>query len=127
MKERFNGTGGNMNRIEEYMKGLADVMGVKLEYECGVHSFGLQNDKFTPWGKVFDVGGATRRAIVRYANGTDPVKCGGKTRMDNGNGALMRILPVAMLAETDPHGLHRFPGKTGSRSYVINLKVNFQN
>lgn len=38
----------------------------------------LQNDKFTPWGKVFDVGGATRRAIVRYANGTDPVKCGGK-------------------------------------------------
>ena len=25
----------------------------------------LQNDKFTPWGKVFDVGGATRRAIVR--------------------------------------------------------------
>lgn len=63
----------------------------------------LQNDKFTPWGKVFDVGGATRRAIVRYANGTDPVKCGGKTRMDNGNGALMRILPVAMLAETDPH------------------------
>ena len=48
-------------------------------------------------------GGATRRAIVRYANGTDPVKCGGKTRMDNGNGALMRILPVAMLAETDPH------------------------
>ena len=63
----------------------------------------LQNDKFTPWGKVFDVGGATRRAIVRYSNGTDPVKCGGKTRMDNGNGALMRILPVAMLVETDPH------------------------
>ena len=23
--------------------------------------------------------------------------------------------------------LHRFPGKTGSRGYVINLKVNFQN
>ena len=23
----------------------------------------LQNDKFTPWGKVFDVGGATRRAL----------------------------------------------------------------
>ena len=58
----------------------------------------LQNEKFTPWGKVFDVGGATRRAIARYANGTDPVKCGGKTRMDNGNGALMRILPVAMLS-----------------------------
>lgn len=58
----------------------------------------LQNEQFTPWGKVFDVGGATRRAIARYANGTDPAKCGGKTRMDNGNGALMRILPIAMLA-----------------------------
>lgn len=58
----------------------------------------LQNEQFTPWGKVFDVGGATRRAITRYANGTDPAKCGGKTRMDNGNGALMRILPVAMLS-----------------------------
>lgn len=63
----------------------------------------LQNSKFTPWGKVFDVGGATRRAIVRYAHGIDPLKCGGKTRMDNGNGALMRILPVAMFAEDDPH------------------------
>ena len=58
----------------------------------------LQNEQFTPWDKVFDVGGATRRAIARYANGTDPAKCGGKTRMDNGNGALMRILPVAMLS-----------------------------
>lgn len=57
----------------------------------------LDDAKFTPYGKVFDVGGGTRRAIVRYANGTDPLKCGGKTRMDNGNGALMRILPVAML------------------------------
>lgn len=57
----------------------------------------LQNGEFTPYGKVFDVGGATRRAIVRYANGKAPLNCGGKTRMDNGNGALMRILPVAML------------------------------
>lgn len=57
----------------------------------------LNDGKFTPYGKVFDVGGTTRRAISRYVNGKDPVKCGGKTRMDNGNGALMRILPVAML------------------------------
>ena len=36
---------------------------------------------------------------MRFANGTDPLKCGGKTRMDNGNGALMRILPIAMLPD----------------------------
>lgn len=59
----------------------------------------LNDGMFTPYGKVFDVGGGTRRAIARYANGKDAAKCGGKTRMDNGNGALMRILPVAMLPE----------------------------
>lgn len=57
----------------------------------------LNDGMFTPYGKVFDVGGGTRRAIARFANGKDAAKCGGKTRMDNGNGALMRILPVAML------------------------------
>lgn len=59
----------------------------------------LDDGMFTPYGKAFDVGGGTQRAISRYANGKEPVKCGGKTRMDNGNGALMRILPVAMLPE----------------------------
>lgn len=51
---------------------------------------------YTPWGEVFDVGGATRRAIDRYIYGEAPQNCGGKTRMDNGNGALMRILPIAL-------------------------------
>ncbi len=59
----------------------------------------LNDGMFTPYGKVFDVGGGTKRAIARYANGKEAVKCGGKTRMDNGNGALMRILPVAMLSD----------------------------
>lgn len=70
---------------------LADIMNNFYEW--------LKNAEFTPWGKVFDVGGGTRRAISRYANGKEPAKCGGKTRMDNGNGALMRILPVAMLPD----------------------------
>lgn len=60
----------------------------------------LDDGMFTPYGKVFDVGGGTRRAITRFANGKDAEKCGGKTRMNNGNGALMRILPVAMLPDS---------------------------
>lgn len=59
----------------------------------------LEDGWFTPYGDVFDVGGATRRAITRFSKGTKPLDCGGKTRMDNGNGALMRILPVAMLPD----------------------------
>ena len=50
---------------------------------------------FTPYGKLFDIGYATQEAIHRYACGTPARKCGGKGERDNGNGALMRILPLA--------------------------------
>lgn len=53
--------------------------------------------EFTPYGKVFDVGGGTRKAIDRYDRNVEPLKCGGRTRMDNGNGSLMRMLPLAFI------------------------------
>jgi ADP-ribosyl-[dinitrogen reductase] hydrolase len=49
------------------------------------------------WGahhKVFDIGGATRFAIQRIMKGEDPHISGGTTEDDNGNGSLMRILPL---------------------------------
>ena len=33
---------------------------------------------------------------MNYGRGLDPLQCGGKTDYDNGNGSLMRILPVAL-------------------------------
>lgn len=53
---------------------------------------------FTPYGEVFDVGYATSEAIRRFIRGTDALSCGGRGIRDNGNGSLMRILPVAVLA-----------------------------
>lgn len=50
---------------------------------------------FTPYGELFDIGRATREAILRYAWGTPARKCGCKAEWDNGNGSLMRILPLA--------------------------------
>ena len=47
-------------------------------------------------GRVFDVGIATRAAIVRLENGCPPEKAGGRGDYDNGNGALMRILPLVL-------------------------------
>lgn len=32
---------GHLNCTEEYMTALADIMGVKLEYKCDIHSFGF--------------------------------------------------------------------------------------
>lgn len=57
----------------------------------------LYEGEFTPYGKVFDVGGATRRAIEKYAAGVSIKECGGKKITDNGNGSLMRILPLAFV------------------------------
>ncbi len=51
----------------------------------------------TPWGTTFGVGHTTRKAILRFMGGSPPLICGGVTERDNGNGSLMRILPVAFL------------------------------
>lgn len=50
---------------------------------------------FSPYQETFDIGNATRRALNRFQQGTLPLACGGSTDRDNGNGSLMRILPMA--------------------------------
>lgn len=51
----------------------------------------------TPHGKRFDIGNTTRRGLDRYRNGEEPLKCGGTSTHDNGNGSLMRILPLSFV------------------------------
>jgi ADP-ribosylglycohydrolase len=60
---------------------------------CGWYSDAL----WTARGEMFDVGGATARAIDRLRSGCDPQQAGGTDERSNGNGALMRILPMAWL------------------------------
>ena len=38
---------------------------------------------------------STRDAIEKMCDGELPVRCGGASEMDNGNGSLMRVLPLA--------------------------------
>jgi ADP-ribosylglycohydrolase len=57
----------------------------------------LDDGKYTAHGEVFDVGIATQEAIERFKSGVPAQECGGKKETDNGNGALMRILPMALL------------------------------
>ena len=49
---------------------------------------------FTPYGKVFDIGMATAKAIRRLKNGIAPEDPGGKEARANGTGSLMSIAPV---------------------------------
>lgn len=56
-----------------------------------------KNDNlWTPHGWVFDIGIGTRIAIERLENGMKPELAGGFDEMDNGNGSLMRILPLVL-------------------------------
>lgn len=57
-------------------------------------------DKYTQEDK-FDTGNTTSRAIQRYKIGVNPLECGGSDERDNGNGSLMRILPLAFIDNID--------------------------
>lgn len=53
--------------------------------------------EFTPSGELFDIGRTCLKAIRKYDEGkTIPIECGGTSINSNGNGSLMRILPVAL-------------------------------
>lgn len=49
---------------------------------------------WAPHGIVFDIGIATRRAINQLGQGIQPTEAGLDGEYDNGNGSLMRILPL---------------------------------
>ncbi|CAN5313117.1 ADP-ribosylglycohydrolase family protein [soil metagenome] len=62
--------------------------------------------RFGYWGAhdaVFDIGNATSGAIDRLMGGTSPFRSGGMSETNNGNGSLMRILPMVFYLqfETD--------------------------
>lgn len=49
---------------------------------------------WTPANKAFDIGRTTMQAIVNLRNGIEPQFAGLNRECDNGNGSLMRILPL---------------------------------
>ena len=49
---------------------------------------------WTAHNNVFDIGIATAEALQRLRNGVAPLQAGGKDEYSNGNGSLMRVLPL---------------------------------
>lgn len=62
----------------------------------------LKKDFWTAHGNVFDIGVATSYAINRLQGGIQPDLAGGITENDNGNGSLMRILPLVVYIKDKP-------------------------
>ncbi|WP_414576182.1 ADP-ribosylglycohydrolase family protein [Anabaena sp. CCY 9402-a] len=50
---------------------------------------------WTPRGEIFGIGESTHAVIMRLKQGVPPLEAGGTSEMSNGNGSLMRILPMA--------------------------------
>lgn len=55
-----------------------------------------RHGEYTPDGNVFDIGNTTRAAIVAIEAGTPAERAGLREASSNGNGSLMRVLPLAL-------------------------------
>ena len=81
---------------------LDSLANKKIDYADMMQKFHLWREKgeYTAHNEVFDIGIATHGALQRFRNGIDPLECGGTSEQDNGNGSLMRILPLAFYLHT---------------------------
>ena len=51
--------------------------------------------KYTATDRVFDIGNCTSMALSNYSHGINALDCGISSQSSNGNGSLMRMLPIA--------------------------------
>lgn len=61
----------------------------------------LRDSKYTPYGETFGVGNTTFKAIKSFEKNRLVPTCGQKGEKDNGNGSLMRILPLAFIKSSE--------------------------
>lgn len=72
-------------------KGKIDLVDNILEF-----SKWAENGYMTPHGEMFDIGRTTLTSLRNYWKSKNVYNCGGKSDYDNGNGSLMRIIPVSL-------------------------------
>ena len=81
----------------------------RIQYDDIMEKFGtwLLYGDYTPYGETFDVGITCAKAISKYRPGVmEPTECGGNGERDNGNGSLMRIMPVSLYDALDEDYWH---------------------
>lgn len=79
---------------------LADVLchqGYDLDAIAQSFCRWYQAGFWTARGEIFDLGGTTEMAIIRLQQGVPPLEAGERSDRSNGNGSLMRILPLVFL------------------------------
>lgn len=85
------------------MKAIADNHG-DISYQAIMDEFAewLVNSKYTQYNKTFGIGKTTWDCLLRYIDNGDHLNCGGTGERSNGNGSLMRILPLAFIEDITP-------------------------
>lgn len=79
-----------------------------------------RNGAFSPTGRCFDIGIATRQALSRFEETGDPV-AGSIDAFSAGNGSLMRLAPVAIWGiRTDPAILARVARRQSMTTHAAN-------
>ena len=78
--------------LDALSEGRVDVDAIMRNFVLWV-----TENKYTPTGVLFDIGGTSHCAIRNYMATADAKNCGLSDACSNGNGSLMRILPVALL------------------------------
>ena len=81
-----------------------DIMSEFLEW--------IEKGKYTQYNDTFDFGNTTLHGIMNYKHGSEPIFCGGATERDNGNGSLMRILPLAFIPDINYETIENISGLT---------------
>lgn len=82
---------------------LAEVLTKGYDLEKIGESF-VKWNKYGHWtahGRLFDIGGTTRHSIARLIKGESAKFSGNIFEEDNGNGSLMRILPLAFYLKNE--------------------------
>lgn len=92
----YNQPAGTWSDDTSMTLGLVDSLAKGLNYGDIMKNFSewLYEAEYTPHGEVFDVGIGTNKALDRFKAGVPALECGGALERDNGNGSLMRILPI---------------------------------
>ena len=73
--------------------------GIDFEDQMARFADWIQNGNYTANGEVFDIGGATHRAVSNHLKGKPALACGDASEAVCGNGSLMRIMPLAFYLE----------------------------
>jgi len=75
----------------------------------------MRDGVWTPYGEVFDIGNATREALLRLEAGVEPTEAGLAGEFQCGNGSLMRIAPLGLYLAFVGEGGRAKAASCGSR------------